>query len=167
VEQGYGQTGETTVCLERSAANVIVHGADESLLALVVIRNGNPLSTEAAIGVRRHLSTDGMLSTWARFVLIVSQEAGFLWSQDRLAPSTDDPPSACFPVMPVVERYLPEFADRPRLTRTILESALTQWLWSMVWDGADRPAATEAPISTATDFVRLMKGARVTTNDRD
>ena len=151
--------------LMAATSDIVVHGADESLLALVLIRNWNPFSAEDAVGVHRDLIARGEISPWARFVLIVSQETGYLWRQDRLEHPDDAPPLVSFPMTPVIERYLPSFVNDRRLTRFEMRMPLTQWLWAMAIGFDDRPGATEDALNAKTDFVQLMKGAKIKTDD--
>lgn len=151
--------------LMAATSDIIVHGADASLLALVLIRNWNSFSAEDATGVRRDLIARGEISPWARFVLIVSQDIGCLWRQDRSEQPDDAPPLTSFPMAPVIERYLPWFENDRRLTRLEMRMPLTQWLRAMSLGLGDRPVATEAAIVAKTDFVQLMKGAKIKTED--
>jgi hypothetical protein len=146
-------------------SDLVVHGADESLLALVDIWNWANLSAETATQIRRDLIADGHASQWARFFLIVSQDAGYLWKQDPTRQSENEPPTVDFPMTPVIARYLPSFADGRRLNRSQMTLALLQWLWDMANGFANRVEVSEAVIQQGTDFVELMRGARVKTDD--
>lgn len=150
-----------------ATSDIVVHGADESLLALVAIRNWRDLSTANAVDVRDDLVAHGEVSPWARFFLIVSQETGYLWRQEMARQPVSAPPTVEFPMQPVIALYLPSFADGGRLSRTEIRLAVHQWMWDMANGVINRPKASEAVIEQSTDFVQLMSGARVSLDIAD
>lgn len=153
--------------LRVATSDIVVHGADQSLLALVAIRNWRDFSTRNAIDVRDDLVAHGEVSPWARFFLIVSQETGYLWQQDGARQPVSAEPTVEFPMQPVIALYLSSFADGRRLSRSEIRLAVDQWMWDMANRVANRPEASEAAIRRSTDFVQLMSGARVSLDDAD
>ena len=140
--------------------DIVVQAADGGVLALVEVRNRENFTPDIASVLRRNLIAHGFANVWARYFLIVSQDAGYLWDQQSLPSGDVPPPTVEFPMRSVVERYLPSLVNDGRLSGSDLELAVAQWLWDLAHGVKDRPREPEAALGE-TDFVRLIKGGRV------
>jgi len=144
-------------------ADIVVQAADGNLLAIVEVKNRENLTPVVAAQLRRNLMAHGQLNIIVRYFLIVSQDVGYLWDQ-KAHPSFDIVPSTLeFPMTQVIERYLPSFVGAGRLSNAQLELAVTQWLWDIAGDVGGRPRMPEDILAQAPDFLRLLRGALVST----
>jgi hypothetical protein len=146
--------------------DIVVQAADGGVLALVEVKNRENLTPDIASALRRNLIAYGHVKVWARFFLVVSQDTGHLWDQESLPPGDVPPPTVEFPMRPVVERYLPSLVNNGRLSGSTVELAVTQWLWDLANEDENRPREPEAVLAK-TDFLRLIKGGRVSTEIDD
>jgi hypothetical protein len=143
-------------------ADMVVQAADGRVLALVEVRNRENLTPDVASVIRRNLIEHGLQYGWARFFLIVSQDAGYLWDQESFFPGDVPLPTDEFTMRSVVEFYLPSLVNRGRLDGSDVELAVIQWLWDLANGVVNRPREPEATLAK-TDFLRLIKGGRVET----
>jgi len=146
----------------RIRADILVQDADGNELALVEVKNRQGLSPDIAATLRRNLITHGLANQSSRFFFLMSQDMGYLWDQNSL-PGVDIPsPAFEFPMVQVVEHYLPSLSGTIRLSESQLELAVTQWLRDLANEVEDRPREPEAVLSK-TDFPRLVRGGRLDT----
>lgn len=146
--------------------DIVVQAADGSVLALVEVRNRENLTPDVASVLRRNLIAHGFANVWARYFVIVSQDAGYLWDQESLPAGEVPRPTVEFPMRSVIERYLPSLATNGRLSGSAVELAVTQWLWDLARGVEDRPREPEIALGK-TDFLRLIRGGRVSTEIDD
>ena len=140
--------------------DMVVLAPDGKAVVLVEVRNRQNLTADVAAEIRRSLLEHGIKYGWAKFFLMTSQETGYLWDQESLEPGEIPPPTVEFPMEPVVEHYLPSFANNGRLVGPDLELAVQQWLWDLAYAVEYRPREPEVTLAQ-TDFLQVMKGTRV------
>jgi hypothetical protein len=145
-----------------SGTDLMVRDGQGTPIALVEIKNLPDLSVDGASAVLRNLLTHGLAKPPARFLLIVSQETGYLWDQEDWDVSTGGQPAAAFRMGDVVNRYLPSLAGNRRLSHSQLELAVSQWLWDLANGSEDRPIEIESELDQ-TAFLDHIRGGRVTT----
>jgi hypothetical protein len=143
-------------------ADVLVTSADGWPVALVEVKNRPRLTPEIATSLRSTLLEHGMASPRVPYFLVVSQDVGFLWAQERQR-DPDDPPTAEFPMQQVVSRYARWLPLGERLIGGTLDYVVADWLSDLsVGFGPQIPEATE-PLE-GSGFLELLKGATVTIN---
>ena len=93
------------------------------------------------------------------YMLVASQDVGFLWDQ-RVNDEPGTWPTAAFSMMPVVERYLPELESGKRLRGALLDFAIVQWLNDLA--AGDQPVESEPEVTLAgSGFLSVIWGAVV------
>lgn len=142
----------------RFMADVAVQSDDGRLLALVEIKNVEMFDRNVAAGIRRNLEAYMSLPD-APFLLLVSQDRGYLWSSEQRGIS-DQVPMIEFSMQPVMQRYFPNGADHRCIRGTELEYVVFQWLNDLAWS---RDASDNGPPLPLHDsaFAKAIRGGRV------
>jgi hypothetical protein len=143
----------------RINADFVVEAADGAIAALVEVKNLADLTADEAAVIRWNLVMYGRVNWSPAFIMVVSQDRGFLWDQRLQPPSFTRPPTAEFPMTQVVEFYLPSFAGR-RLMGSQLELGVRQWLWDLANDMEQRPMGPEEALANS-GFLDVIRGGRV------
>lgn len=143
-------------------ADIKVQDSDGGDLALVEVKNRTGLSPDIAATLRRNLLAHGLASQNVRFFLLVSQDVGYLWDQDDPQNIDYASPTVEFPMVSVIDHYLPSLGSSDRLSESQVELVVTQWLWDLANGANDRPLEPELALSN-TDFLRLIQGGRLVT----
>ena len=126
-------------------ADMVIQGADGQPLAIVELKNRKGLTKDVGVGIRRDLVGSHRFGARAPFLLLLSQEAGFLWT-GPLAESPDEP-AYTFPMAEVIGHYLPELLSDQWLAPDTLRLVVLQWLYDLI-DGR-RGQESEAERSLA------------------
>ena len=141
-------------------ADLVVQAPDGNIVAMVEVKNLEGLSAEVAAGIRWNLITHGPVGWWSPYFMVVSQETGYLWDQRSGRPDPGDLPTADFPMVHVVESYLPSFVGGGRLSGSQLELAVQEWLADLAGNAEDRPSEPDAALAR-TGFLEMVRGGRV------
>jgi hypothetical protein len=140
--------------------DMVVLAPDGKAVVLVEVRNRQNLTADVAAEIRRNLIEHGIKYGWARFFLMTSQETGYLWDQESLEPGEIPPPTVEFSMVPVIDHYVPSFANNGRLRGSAVELAVSKWLWDLGFGSEHRPNEPDVALAK-TDFLQLMKGTHV------
>src|SRR5687768_15120990 len=92
--------------MNTSQVDIVVYGRATEPLALVEVKNPRHLSSAQAAEVRRALLDDAPESGDRTFVLVISQDAGYLWEPGHRSNERGDEPEAHFDMRPVLADYL-------------------------------------------------------------
>lgn len=141
-------------------ADIVVQAADGDLVAFVEVKNRQHLTAGIATMLRQNVLAHGGMSWRVPFFLILSQDAGFLWDQRVQPLDPSSLPGVQFSMVPVIQYYLPSFANGERLGGSQVELAVAQWLSDLARGIESRPIEPEAALAT-TGFLELIKGGRV------
>lgn len=154
--------------MTRIVADVLVRGAFGSPIAIVEIKNREHLTQEVAIDLRHNMLAHG-LPLSAPYLLILSQDVGFLWKQSSVGSdshSQEDsglyqaPPTLEFPMDKIVQRYMDSAEWGKRIRATSLELIVIQWLFdlsSLPQDASEEPEKSLA----SHGFIQALKGAEI------
>jgi hypothetical protein len=142
----------------RFRADVVVHAADGQLLALVEIKNVEKFDRNIAAGIRQNLAEYWSLPD-VPFLLLVSQDLGYLWSNEQ-GEHPDLAPLIEFSMRPVMERYFPNGMDHRRIPGAELEYVVFQWLNDLVWSRAAADDESSLPLHNSV-FANAIRGGRV------
>ena len=146
-------------------ADIIVTDEGGWPVAIVEVKNHPRLTAEIATSLRRSLLVHGMASPRVPYFLVVSQDTGFLWTQERQR-DPDEPPTAAFPMEQVVSHYARWLAPGERLIGGTLDYVVADWLSDLsAGFGAQIPEATE-PLK-GSGFLESLNGATVAINVRE
>jgi len=141
-------------------SDLVVQSADGNIVALIEIKNMSGLSAETASSIRRNLLMHGRTDWSPPFVMIVSQDRGYLWDQRSTTHPPIQSPTSEFSMKPVVERYLPSFAGGERLRGSQLALAVEQWLFDLASNVEGRPREPASALAK-TGFLESIRGGRV------
>src|SRR3954469_2385256 len=93
--------------MNTSQVDIIVYGSPSEPLALVEVKNPPRLSPAQAAEVRRAVLDDAPDSADRAFVLVISQDAGYLWEPAHGSNGRDDDqPGARFDMRSLLADYL-------------------------------------------------------------
>jgi hypothetical protein len=145
-------------------ADVLVQGQDGFPIAVVEVKNREGLTAEIAKGIRRNLVAHGFLLQQVPYFLVVSQDAGFLWTQ-RTPFGQSDPPTVEFPMHPVISYYGRWLALGERLSGSALEIVVANWLADESIGRGPVLAETTEPLSEI-GLLDAIRGATVRINER-
>lgn len=143
--------------------DIVVNGPTGAPVALVELWNPVALSREAAIDFRELLIAHGLLDWDATFLLLLSQDKGFVWNQ-RSDANPRAQPLTEFSMAPVMSRYLPRHDGQRRLLGFSLDFVVITWLGEMVagvLHHGDEPEATLAEAG----FLATIRGGAINVND--
>ncbi|MEA2574393.1 MAG: hypothetical protein QOH93_1691 [Chloroflexia bacterium] len=139
-------------------ADIVIRNSDGNAVAVVEVKNRANLSRDVAIDLRRNLLTHGLISA-APYFLILSQECGFLW-KDIGSAALDAPPTQEFSMRPVMQRYLPQVDTEERLSGSVLELLVLQWLNEIAANGQHSPEDPERLLATS-GFLDSLRDATI------
>ncbi len=105
--------------------DLVIKSVDDTLIAVVEVRNQQDLSREDAIEMR-HILIEHNYPSKVPYFLLLSQEVGFLWDETTQN-DPDASPTYEFPMDKVVLRYFEE-PPTERLYGDELELLVLQWL---------------------------------------
>lgn len=137
-----------------SQADILVYGRGVNPLAIVEVKNIHRLSRSQAADIRQAVLESRAVPTDEAYLLVVSQEVGYLWEPGRDA---TDPPDAQFDMREVIEDYLTARELGGRLRGAELELAILQWL-SDLSRGRGRVPVNDRAIAGLAGTIR---GARI------
>ncbi len=121
--------------------DVLVVNATGWPIAAVEVKNRPALGVADAKTYRRNLFAHGVLSQPIDFVVIVSQDKGYLWGPTKKDDLGADP-DMVFDMAPVLERYGVSTGGPRRLYGAQLELFVSSWLREMANGAA--PPSTDA-----------------------
>lgn len=127
---------------------------------VVEVKNKEHLTREDAVRLFRDLTAYAALPA-APYVLVISQEVGFLW-KDPLVTSPMPPPLE-FPMDEVIGRYVPDISPSRRLRPQELQVASARWLLQLTGIGADDRTSAERMLRDV-GFIAALEGAIVIPN---
>jgi len=148
--------------MNASQADILIYGNATNPLAIVEVKNLRRLSLSQAMDVRQALVENEPGSAADSYVLVISQESGYLW-QPRQLHNDDGKPDARFDMRAVLQDYLTDRELDGHLRGAELEPAIMQWL-SDLSRGRGRLPSNEpsvAALATAIRGARIEGGARL------
>jgi hypothetical protein len=128
-------------------------------IATVEVKNYENLSCDIATSLHRNLLVHGYPRR-APYFLLLSQDAGYLWKQSEQE-SPDAPPTLEFPMHSVVVRYLPDRDPEKRLSSSVLELLVLQWLTELTWTPQEVIEEPERSLARS-GFLESIREASVT-----
>lgn len=135
-----GSTGYLGVAPQYTTPDFLIKNAQGDLTAAVEVKNPDVLTLPAAAVVRDHLTPLSEALPSLRWVLVLSQNRGFLF--DRNAAQYD--PIAEFSMFEVVQSYFPPASREQRFRGNELAILLYQWLRDLTADVAEHREAETA-----------------------
>jgi hypothetical protein len=142
--------------MNASQADILVYGNGTTPLAVVEVKNIGRLSLPQAMNVREALIESEAASATDSYILVVSQESGYLWKPMQ-AGNDDGRPDARFDMRDVLRDYLTDRELDGHLRGAELELAILQWL-SDLSRGRGRVPSEE---SSMADLANAIRGARI------
>ncbi|HEX8228302.1 MAG TPA: hypothetical protein VF826_03195 [Chloroflexia bacterium] len=139
-------------------ADIVIRNSDGNVVAAVEVKNSANLSREVAIDLRRTLIEHGYVPATPYFI-ILSQDSGFLW-KDVSAVALDASPTQEFSMRPVMQRYLPQLDPKERLSGSVLELFILQWLNEIAANGQHSPVDPERQLATS-GFLDSLRDATI------
>jgi len=106
--------------------DLVLKHSDGTPIAIVEVKSWQDLTEDVAMEMKRNMVEDG-LPIKIPYFLLLSQDFGYLWSEDKLS-DPNAPPSYEFPMDNVVKRYIKKEDWRRRLYKSELELLILQWL---------------------------------------
>jgi len=145
------------------SADIVIESETGQPIAIVEVIAVAYLDRAEAIGTRQNLVADYSLPR-TPFLLLVSQDRGFLWSTWPDSPDADMPDLE-FSMEPVVRRFAPEVAEGERLRGESLRLVVFQWLLHLTAptspNGAGDVPLRNTPFARAIQYGRVLIGAPV------
>lgn len=108
--------------------SILIEDSDEKLIAAVEAQSRRDMSEDLAIYTRSRMFEFG-LSTHIPYIMVLSQERGFLWKDD-LSIHGDRPPDYEFPMDSVITRFS-KGGLGGMFTKSILEWVILHWLTNL------------------------------------
>jgi hypothetical protein len=142
--------------MNASQADILVYGSATRPLAIVEVKNLGHLSLPQAMDIRQAMIESDAASVAEPYLLVVSQESGYLW-QPRQRSTDDGRPDLRFTMRDVLREYLTERELDGHLRGAELELAIMQWL-SDLSGGRGLQPSNQAPF---TAFAAAIRGARI------
>lgn len=146
-------------------ADIVVRAPDGRIVAIAEINNRIDLNSNVAVDFRRDLIADNQLDPWIPFLLVISQDVGFLWDRGASGQPFVNP-SASFPTSSILEHYLPWYDPAKRLSNEEVQHTVARWLRDIASNESGRPTDVDASLMKTT-FLEAMHGASVSTDDRE
>lgn len=145
-----------SVALKR--ADIVVRTPLGRVSLLVEIKNREGLTAAIASYFRRNLVMHGILDTWSPdFLLIASQDRGFLWDERR-GSGPDAKPDYEFLMDTVVRKYVPRTGGQDRFGHAQFEIIVASWLSDVAMGVIDD--TLDATVSlTESGLADVMRGA--------
>jgi hypothetical protein len=139
-------------------ADLAIHSPDGHLIALVEVKNIERFDHAAALGIRQNLTTYSSLPE-APYLLLVSQDQGYLWSSQP-DQTSDSTPMIEFSMQPVMQRYYANGANLQRMSGSQLEYVVFQWLTELAWSRESSIESQAVPLHDSV-FAEAIRGGRV------
>ncbi|HVF99658.1 MAG TPA: hypothetical protein VND68_07455 [Chloroflexia bacterium] len=139
-------------------ADIVIRNLDGNAVAAVEVKNSANLSRDVAIELRRTLIEHGYVPV-APYFLIISQESGFLW-KDAGSVALDAPPTQEFSMAPVLRRYLSQVDTKDRLSGSVLELLVLQWLNEIAFNG-QQPTEDPERLLASSGFLDSLRNAMI------
>lgn len=138
--------------------DILVRNPAGDTLATIEIKNRQNLSSDVAADLRRNLVAHGMTGP-ASYFMILSQDAGFLW-KDPGSIAPEAAPTQEFSMRDVVSRYFSHSGNQERLSESVLELLVLQWLNELA---ASNNGASGEPekLLAASGFLESLRGATI------
>jgi hypothetical protein len=147
----------------KTSADVLVHAPAGQLVAVAELWNRPDLSPEEAARVHAFVIDEGY-SAQASFVLVLSQDRGYLW-RGASAQQPDAPPDVAFDMRPIVARYLPDLEPQDRLRHSELSLIAQGWLGALAI-GERGPDDEPERALADTGLIATLRRGRVTAAPR-
>lgn len=112
--------------MAQSEPDIIVRNTKGQNVLTVEVRAARDFSRDFASDFRQQLAANDMLVE-ARYLLIASQETGYLWANLVSKPSFTQPDYE-FPMDEIINRYFPSLQIGGRLRNETLTLVIFQWL---------------------------------------
>ena len=146
-------------------ADITIESADKRTIALVEVFNIANLDRAEAIAIRRNL-IDYFALPEDPYLLIVSQEHGYLWEPAEAKRASSEPAQE-FTMKPVMTKFASDHPAGVRMQAGIFDYVAVQWLshlaWSMRSNGVlkneDLPLAGSAFANAISNASILMEAA--------
>lgn len=110
--------------------DILVTDSEMQPIVIVEVKNQESLAREDAVRLFRDLTSYAALPA-APFVLIVSQDNGYLWKDPLF--TAEVPPPLEFPLGEVVGRYVPASCPPRRLRPQEVQIAVARWLLHLAY----------------------------------
>src|SRR2546425_2657227 len=107
-------------------ADILVRRPDGAILAVVEVKNLPRIAAPDAMRLRDALVSFGFPAELARYLLIITQDRGFIWEANGDGQWARQPES--FDMTPVLREFLTEAELQRHLRGTELEIAVAHWL---------------------------------------
>jgi hypothetical protein len=139
----------------RYVPDLLIRGADESLVAAIEVKGAGMLTPERAKGIfAGYREASGGVPP--AYFLVLSPERGFIWKRDALR--TDDSANSEFDFGEVLADYLDPEKDTPRVRS--LEYVVFRWLFAIA-TGARQPNKAGERSLAQIGFIAAIRDARV------
>ena len=139
-------------------ADILIRSSDGDPVGIAEVKNPEKLSREGAIQLKRDLLAHGRIPRISYF-LLVSQDAGYLWSADSVRRPLS-PPTIEFPMSQVVAHYFPALRPGERLREAELELIVRQWLRDLT-DREGKALMEVEKLLASSGFRDAIRGATV------
>jgi hypothetical protein len=144
-------------------ADILARDSTGKSILVAEIKNRENLSPDVAANLRRNLAANNLLVP-ANYFLLASQDVAYLW-KDADSSSPEMPPTVQFPMSNIIARYLPRIGPHERLSGSVLQMLLEQWLQDLSrakGNGHAEPESTLAP----TGLLEALRGTVVLAHAR-
>ena len=142
-----------------TAADILIHQSNGSLVAAVDVESGGNLTKNSAMTIHLSRVNHGIIPN-AKYFFMVSESHGYLWIGDAVPDSKAEPSRDCF-MKPIIKRY--DLGDRRRpLGKIGLTAAVLGWLTDLSL-GRDPDDAAEIELEKS-NFISAVRNAVVTVN---
>jgi len=150
-----GSTGYLDSTPHQARPDFLIIDAQGRAAAAVEVRNPEVLTAPLAVVVRDRLAPPTRDPDGFRFLLVVSQNSGFLFDRQELQPH----PVTEFSMFEVVQSYYPPATREQRFRGAELEIIVNQWLRDLV-EGTEREGEAETALRDA-EFLDTVLGGKV------
>jgi len=142
-------------------ADIVIRGADGLPLVVVELENRKGLTSKVGADLRRELIADRGLGARASFLLVLSQEMGFLWA-GPLADASDEA-TWTFSMAELIGDYLdPTGVERGTwLWPDAFRLVVLQWLYDLIDGKRDEANEPERTLAES-GLLAALWGAHIT-----
>jgi hypothetical protein len=147
------------VCLvETLTPDLVVRDRRGNPVAIAEVKNLPGLHVHEAEALREQIASyvdlfDSALTSPVRFLLVVSEETGFLWDASSRGPRQ-------FSMRGVIDRYLPHAETRRPLREQLLEHIVRRWLEDVAGGMQTDPLEADEVLAQA-GVASAVKGGHV------